>query len=67
LPWRDLVKDADHSRSRAWRKNDNRFVEQKNGTLVRAYAGFDRPDTVEQTNLLNQFYDKTLGILLQHA
>jgi len=56
--WRDLLKDVDHSRSRAWHKNDNRFVEQKNSTLVRAYVGFDRLDTVEQTNLLNQLYDK---------
>jgi len=45
------------SRSRAWQKNDNRFVEQKNDTLVRAYLGHDRLDTVEQTNLLNQLYE----------
>lgn len=44
------------SRSRAWHKNDNRFVEQKNDSLVRAYLGHDRLDTVEQTNLLNQLY-----------
>jgi hypothetical protein len=56
--WKDKVKDVHLSRSRAWHKNDNRFVEQKNDTLVRAYLGHDRLDTVEQTNLLNQLYDK---------
>ena len=56
--WKDKVKGVHLSRSRAWHKNDNRFVEQKNATLVRAYLGCDRLDTVEQTNLLNQLYDK---------
>lgn len=46
------------SRSRPYHKNDNRNVEQKNSTLVRAYLGFDRLDTVEQTQVLNLLYDK---------
>jgi hypothetical protein len=46
------------SRSRAFRKNDNPFVEQKNSSLVRAYLGFDRLATVKQTNLLNLLYEK---------
>jgi len=45
------------SRSRPWHKNDNRSVEQKNDTLVRAYLGYRRLDTVDQTNLLNHLYD----------
>jgi hypothetical protein len=56
--WRSAVKDLKQSRSRAWHKNDNRFVEQKNSTLVRAYLGYVRLDTVDQTNLLNQLYNK---------
>jgi hypothetical protein len=56
--WRNAVKDLKQSRSRAWHKNDNRFVELKNSTLVRAYLGYIRLDTVDQTNLLNQLYDK---------
>lgn len=56
--WGEAFKGAHLSRSRAWHKNDNRFVEQKNDTLVRAYVGFDRLDTVEHTNLLNTLYDK---------
>jgi hypothetical protein len=56
--WKDKVRDVHLSRSRPWYKNDNRFVEQKNDTLVRAYLGHDRLDTVEQSILLNQLYDK---------
>jgi len=55
--WKEAADHIELSRSRAWQKNDNRFVEQKNDTLVRAYLGYDRLDTVEQTNLLNQLYD----------
>ncbi len=55
--WKDAFKGVYLSRSRAWHKNDNRFVEQKNKTLVRAYLGYERLDTVEQTALLNQLFD----------
>jgi len=56
--WKDRVKGVQLSRSRPFHKNDNRFVEQKNSTLVRAYLGDWRLDTVAQTRLLNQLYDK---------
>ncbi|MEN6479383.1 MAG: integrase [Anaerolineales bacterium] len=46
------------SRSRPWQKNDNRFVEQKNDTLVRQYLGDQRFDTVAQTQALNALYDQ---------
>jgi hypothetical protein len=46
------------SRSRPWQKNDNRFVEQKNQSLVRAYLGFDRLDSLAQFTRVNQLYDK---------
>lgn len=46
------------SRSHPYRKNDNRIVEQKNYTLVRAYFGHQRFDTVAQTLLLNRIYDQ---------
>ncbi len=49
---------ASLSRSRPYCKNDNPFVEEKNGSAVRAYLGFQRLDTVAQTNLLNQVYDR---------
>jgi hypothetical protein len=54
----DLVQGVTLSRSRPYHKNDNRFVEQKNSSLVRAYLGDDRLDTVAQTIAVNQLYDK---------
>jgi len=56
--WRDVVKGVQLSRSRPYQKNDNRFVEQKNFTLVRAYLGNERLDSVAQTIALNHLYDK---------
>ena len=46
------------SRSRPFQKNDNRFVEQKNATLVRAYLGFERLDSEGQYVALNALYDQ---------
>lgn len=46
------------SRSRPYHKNDNRFVEQKNSSLVRAYVGYERLDHVAQCAALNALYDK---------
>jgi hypothetical protein len=44
------------TRSRAWRKNDNCFVEQKNYSVVRRAVGDARYDTLEQLRLLNKLY-----------
>jgi hypothetical protein len=46
------------SRSRPYRKNDNRFVEQKNSTLVRAYLGYQRLDNGSECAALNALYDQ---------
>ncbi len=56
--WKETIVDLQLSRNRPHQKNDNRFVEQKQSTLVRAYLGYDRLDSVAQTNALNQLYDK---------
>jgi hypothetical protein len=40
------------TRSRDHKKNDNCFVEQKNGALVRGYAGYDRLEGREEQALL---------------
>jgi IS30 family transposase len=56
--WRNTVKGVRLSRSKPWYKNDNRFVEQKNASLVRAYLGDVRLDSVEQTKALNELYEK---------
>ncbi|NIN66897.1 MAG: DDE-type integrase/transposase/recombinase [Anaerolineae bacterium] len=56
--WGHVADHIELSRSRPFHKNDNPFVEQKNATLVRAYLGNERLDTVVQTLVLNQLYDK---------
>jgi len=56
--WGQIVQGVTISRSRPFRKNDNPRVEQKNRTLVRAYLGHDRIDSVAQVLALNALYDK---------
>ena len=46
------------SRSRPYHKNDNRFVEQKNAILVRAYLGHARLDTPAQAAVPDQRYEQ---------
>ncbi len=43
--WGEASTGLTLSRSRPYQKNDNRFVEQKNDSLVRAYLGHGRFDT----------------------
>lgn len=56
--WKDTVKGVRLSRSRPYHKNDNRFVEHRNGNVVRAYLGHERLDTAAQTRALNELYDR---------
>jgi len=56
--WAETVPGLTLSRSRPWHKNDNRFVEQKNDTLVRAFLGHTRLDTAHQTRMLNALYER---------
>lgn len=56
--WGDIVQGVKLSRSRPFHKNDNPRVEQKNSTLVRAYLGYERLDSVAQILALNTLYDK---------
>jgi hypothetical protein len=46
------------SRSRPYEKNDNRIVEQKNSTLVRAYFGDHRLDSAAACAAMNALYDR---------
>ena len=48
----------ERSRCHPGTPNDNRYVEQKNYTLVRAFLGDVRLDTVRQTRYLNHIYDQ---------
>jgi len=56
--WQERIPALTLSRSRPYHKNDNRFVEQRNGFLIRSLVGYDRLDTVAQTRLLNQIYPR---------
>jgi hypothetical protein len=56
--WRDKVHGVSLSRSRPYQKNDNRYVEENNASLVRAYVGYQRLDTVAQVQLLHRLYDQ---------
>lgn len=56
--WQEKVVGVKLSRSRPYHKNDNRFVEQKNDTLVRQYLGDLRFDTAEQIKEANRLYEQ---------
>jgi hypothetical protein len=49
--------DVTFTRGRAYRKNDNCFIEQKNDMVVRQYVGYLRYDTEEEVALLNEMYE----------
>jgi hypothetical protein len=51
------------TRSRDHRKNDNCFVEQKNGAAVREYAGYDRLEGFEEQALLAAIYQPLVPLL----
>jgi hypothetical protein len=54
--WENKVPELDISRSRPYHKNDNRFVEENNASLVRAYVGHGRLDTLEHLSVLRALY-----------
>jgi hypothetical protein len=56
--WKEKVVGVTLSRSRPYHKNDNRFVEQKNDSLVREYFGQLRLDTPEQVQAVNELYEQ---------
>ena len=46
----------DFTRSRPYHKNDNAFVEERNGHIVRKHIGYVRLDVPEVVPVLNEFY-----------
>ena len=56
--WKEASGGLKLMRSRPYQKNDNRLVEQKNSTLVRAYVGQARLDSMQECEKLNELYDK---------
>jgi len=53
------------TRSRPGHKNDNAYVEQKNGHVLRRFMGYSRLDCPELVGLINGMYDK-LELYLNH-
>ena len=53
------------TRSRPYHKNDNCFVEERNGHIVRKWLGYDRFDTPELVSLINELYD-VLTVFTNH-
>jgi hypothetical protein len=53
------------TRSRPNHKNDNAYVEQKNGHVVRRFLGYDRIDNKDVIEVMNELYDK-LELYLNH-
>ena len=51
------------TRSRDRKKNDNCFVEQKNGAVVREYVGRDRLEGFEEQALLKEIYTHLVPLL----
>ncbi|MBV6479592.1 MAG: ISNCY family transposase ISKol11 [Ignavibacteria bacterium] len=49
-----------YTRSRAYHKNDNSHIEEKNWTIVRQYIGYDRLDKPNQVEQLNNIYKNEL-------
>ena len=54
------------TRSRANRKNDNCYVEQKSWSVVRRYFGYDRLEFLELVPLINDLYKNELNLCLNH-
>lgn len=46
------------SPSRLYQKNDNRFIEENNHSLFRAYLGYSRFDTLAHLQVLRPLYDQ---------
>ncbi len=53
------------SRSEPNKKNDNMYVEERNGHVVRRYLGYRRFDCPQVVPLMNDFYH-VLGLYLNH-
>jgi hypothetical protein len=56
--WKQRLPNIEISRSRPYQKNDNRFVEENNASLIRAYVGHGRFDTQLHLAILRTLYDK---------
>jgi hypothetical protein len=58
------TKDIQMSRSRPNKKNDNMYVEERNGHVIRRYISYIRLDCVKTVDALNAVYDVLTPYLL---
>ena len=64
--WQDRARPVVVTRSRAYHKNDNAHVEQKNWTHIRQWFGYERYDNPEVVPLLNRLCKGPWGQLLNY-
>jgi hypothetical protein len=57
--------EVNQTRSRSGKKNDNAFIEERNGSIVRKWIGYDRYDTPHHVVALNNLYE-VLDLYLNH-
>jgi hypothetical protein len=51
-----LGKEITFTRSRSYKKNDQCYIEQKNGSVVRKFVGYDRFEGLEPCRILEALY-----------
>jgi len=52
------------TRSRPYKKDDNAHIEQKNWTHVRKFMGWDRYDSPQALEAINELYDNELSLFM---
>ncbi len=57
---------VNYTRSRAYNKNDNSHIEQKNWTVVRQYIDYERLDKPDQLEMLNDLYRNDLNHFINY-
>lgn len=57
-------KDIQFTRSRPYKKDDNAHIEQKNWTHVRKFMGWDRYDSYDALEAMNDLYENELCLFM---
>jgi hypothetical protein len=60
----ERIRPIQFTRSRAYKKDDNAHIEQKNWTHVRQWLGYDRLDSPEVVPLMNELYTSEWRLFL---
>jgi hypothetical protein len=57
-------KEIQFTRSRPYKKDDNAHIEQKNWTHVRKFMGWDRYDSPQALEAINELYENELSLFM---